>query len=230
MSAKRQCAGVIVNPKSPSLGEPCSRWAVNGSDMCAVHGGSDKLGLLSPQDLKNRCVAHSTRSGDRCKKPAINGGTVCTTHGGSAGHVKKKARELMDRMVEPGLHQLREIMLKPGTSDSDRLRAVQMMLDRSGFGPGVYVEHEVRPWEAMMPTLFKQTNVVVIRDLPDDMRAAMESAPDYTVSMEDIEDAEVVEDDRDRLERLGIPRIVPPFGPNDKATIRGSSHPPKRDR
>lgn len=43
-----------------------------------------------------RCVA-TRRTGVRCRNWAIRGGTVCRYHGGSTAHIKRKAKERLDR-------------------------------------------------------------------------------------------------------------------------------------
>jgi hypothetical protein len=140
--------------------------------------------------------------------------------------VQKKARELLDRAIEPALYQLRDIMLKPGTSDSDRLRAVQMVLDRSGFGAGTKVEHEIKPWEITLQHAFKENPPVINRAVPQDMLDNVNSYAQPTI--EDIEDAEVVEDEVDPRDLL--PRIIPARSAHERATVRGAAEPPRRKR
>ena len=181
MAAKRVCAGTVGHPSNPNLGKPCRRWAVHGSDFCAVHGGSSKNLLANPSSLENRCTAKAHKTGEQCRNNAIRGGTVCRFHGGASGHVAKKARERLLEMVEPALAQLNQIMSKPATSDSDRLRAIQMVLDRTGYGPGRIVEVDVKPWEISLQR--------IVKEIPEG------GLPIPTYSSEAIVDAELVEDD-----------------------------------
>ena len=222
MATKKQCAGVIGNPKDPRKGNPCSRYAVNGSDMCAVHGGSIKVATATASDLANRCVHKASSTGDRCKKSAIKGGTVCKSHGGAARHVAKKARERLLELQEPAIVQLNRILSAPGTSDSDRLRAVQMVLDRTGLGASQHVEVEVKPWEITMQQVFKNNvDPQINRGIPADMLEEL-NASKTTARDENIEDAEVIEDDD--------------FEPSDHSNVvsfdapvrRGSANPPRR--
>ena len=222
MAAKRQCRGTVGGAKNPHKGDPCRNWAISGSDFCGVHGGSIKITNATAADLQNRCKAHSTRSGEQCKKAAIRGGTVCKTHGGSAGHVAKKARERLLELAEPAVMQLNRILSAQGTSDSDRLRAVQMVLDRTGLGPGVNVEVEVKPWEITMQHVFAQgTGVQINRAVPEDLVKEMGELPAYTTTDATF-DAEVIEDEYD------IPRIIPGKLLGEKAHVRGSAEPPRR--
>lgn len=198
----------------PSVGQPCKKWAVNGSDFCPVHGGSPKKGLGDPSSFVNRCSA-TNRFGEQCRNPSIRGGTVCRSHGGASPQVKKKARERLLEMVEPALVQLSQIMEKPSTSDSDRLRAIQMVLDRTGYGPGHTLEVEVKPWELTMQR--------IVKELPS---VDMVATPEPAYDPEDIEDAEVIEDHHPRDY---LPQIVPPTVLGESATIRiGSAQPPRR--
>lgn len=227
MARKQQCAGIVGGAKNPNKGKPCRNWAISGSEYCGVHGGSVKIATATAADLQNRCVHKANSTGERCKKPAIRGGTVCKSHGGAAAHVAKKARERLLELSEPAVVQLNRILTAQGTSDSDRLRAIQMVLDRTGLGPGVTVEHEVRPWEITMQHVFKQsTDVGIDRSLPPQLQAEIEAMPSR--QYEDIEDAEVIEDEhpRDRL-----PQIIPPTSRGARATVRvGSAEPPRRKR
>ncbi len=51
MSDKRQCVGVILNPKDPRQGNRCSRWAKQGSEYCGAHQGEGGTGV--PYDQQN---------------------------------------------------------------------------------------------------------------------------------------------------------------------------------
>jgi hypothetical protein len=183
--------------------------------------------------LEHRCIA-TTTNGERCKKAAIRGATVCRSHGGATKQVQRKARELLDRMVEPALHTLREVMLDPASSDSDKLRSVQMLLDRTGFGPGLKVEHEVKQWEVTMRHMFSDSGARIDRRVPANMLAELEvHSTDPRVPGDDIEDAELVDDhDEDLGYRHGLPRIIPPRDGETRGTIRRpkSANPPKHLR
>ncbi|HEU5223574.1 MAG TPA: hypothetical protein VFU07_07820 [Candidatus Lumbricidophila sp.] len=192
MARDKRCEGVIVNAKRSDIGQRCKRWAVNGKNVCAVHGGAEMGGFANPESLEHRCIARSVRTGSQCKRPALRGTTVCRTHGGQAKQVQGKAQELLDRMVEPVLWQLRDIALRPGTSDSDRLRAMQMVLDRA-MPRERKVEVELKPWEVTIQSLFKESPAVgVMREPPAELT---QQITDYTPTFDDIEDADVIEDE-----------------------------------
>ncbi len=56
----------------------------------------------------------------------------------------------MLELVNPALAELQRILTKPDTTDADRLRAITLLLDRTGYGPKSQVEVEVRPWQELM--------------------------------------------------------------------------------
>ena len=77
------------------------------------------------------CTAHKT-NGERCRAPAMRGARVCQAHGGMAGHVREAARARIERLVEPAIGTLREVMLR-GDSHTVRLKAAESILDRAGI-------------------------------------------------------------------------------------------------
>lgn len=54
-------------------------------------------------------------------------------HGGSAPQVRAKANQRLIEMILPALAHLRKIIDSPSTSDTDKLRAIQMVLSRTGY-------------------------------------------------------------------------------------------------
>jgi hypothetical protein len=91
---------------------------------------------------RTRCRAHA-KHGGQCRAWAILGGTVCNKHGGSAPQVKEKARQRLTEMVFPALAQLRKILVAADTSDTDRLRAIKEVLDRTGLTEAQLIKLEV---------------------------------------------------------------------------------------
>jgi hypothetical protein len=53
-------------------------------------------------------------------------------------------------MVEPAMVQLRRIIDKKETSDADKLKAIQLVLDRTGFKPGVEITVGVSKWDELL--------------------------------------------------------------------------------
>ncbi len=97
-----------------------------------------------------------------------------------------------------------------------------MLLDRSGLTPGITVQHEVKPWEITLQHAFKQGGVTINREIPEELKVEMNALPAYSQpSTEDIEDAEVVEDDFEPT-----PMNILSFD----RPVRGSANPPRRNR
>lgn len=197
-------------------GTPCRRWAMHGSKLCQAHQPVDVIAKALAGIDKPRCK-YTKRNGEQCKNAPIKGGTVCKKHGGAAAHVQRKATERLQSMINPALVELNKILVAPGTSDGDKLRAVAMVLDRTGFGKGFTVEHtQDKPWEVTMQH--------IITEMPDG----------YDPYPEDIQDAEVVEEtlppiaDMSKLERFDGPRIHPNAGDKATARVRGSADPINR--
>jgi hypothetical protein len=214
MAEKRRCAGTIINPKSPRLGERCNLWSKRGSDYCNVHGGNHVRGVGHPETLEHRCVARK-RGGKQCAKPAIAGGVVCQSHGAGSPFVRAKAQARLTALVDPALAVLQDLLTKRGVSDSDRMRIALAIVDRSGLGPSTRVEVgvEIKPWERAMNR--------IITDLTPDMIEAHPALGAWRT--DDIQDAEVVEDEPEpeRIHpREYLPQIVPPNGSNERATYR----------
>ncbi|QEE61601.1 hypothetical protein FVA74_08435 [Salinibacterium sp. dk2585] len=134
---------------------------------------------------KPRC-RYTKRNGEQCKLAPIKGGTVCKKHGGAAAHIQRKAKERLMNMVNPALVELNKILLAPATSDGDKLRAISMVLDRTGYGKGMTIEHvQSKPWEVTMGH--------IITEMPESHPS--ESQATYVLpALEDIEDAEIVEE------------------------------------
>jgi hypothetical protein len=77
------------------------------------------------------CTARRT-NGEPCRAPVIRGARVCRAHGGLAGHVREAARLRLERLVEPSIGTVREIMLR-GETHAVRLKAATEILDRAGI-------------------------------------------------------------------------------------------------
>ncbi|WP_139344488.1 hypothetical protein [Rathayibacter sp. VKM Ac-2630] len=96
------------------------------------------------------------RNGEPCSKKAIKGGVVCRSHGGHLPVVKAKAQQRMQELVLPALAELGVILLDPTTATPDRLRAIALLLDRTGHGPKSEVSIEAKPYERIMSTIYRQ--------------------------------------------------------------------------
>lgn len=87
----------------------------------------------------NAHTKHGPNTGKPCGAQVRFGQTVCPKHGGNNPHQRKAAKDRLLEMVDPALAELRKIIDNKRTSDADKLRAIQMVLDRTGFKSGVEV-------------------------------------------------------------------------------------------
>lgn len=184
-------------------------------------------GLVDPNH-RSRCVAHK-KDGERCKKAAIKGGKVCRSHGGAAPQVQRSARERFNDSIDPMLNAMAQMAkeIAEGTiSAEDRRFFMKFVADRTGFIPGKTVSVDG-------PAAWEVTLKHIIMEVPDDLEDATpalsagagESYPQP--SIEDVMDAEVVEEDHDP--RAALPQIRPGLGENNRAGIvLGSANPPER--
>lgn len=196
----------------------CRRYAVAGSQFCQAHGGMQDTKTPEAPRLRNdrgnqvQCSANSKRTGKRCQRMAILGGTVCKHHGGAVPQVKAKARERMEALIAPAIQELQTILTKPDTSDADRLRAITLLLDRTGFGPKSEVGVEVKKYE--------QIAVSIIREIPEQLEEAQiveDDSDEETIEVENYTSQNVIEErsgeDQEATERYPepiplVPRIV----------------------
>jgi hypothetical protein len=96
-------------------------------------------------------ICHAlTSDGTPCKRPTIRGGTRCSLHGGNSPNARRVAQELLIGMRVPALRVLNEIIERynatrcehcgRGDDPSMILRAVTIVLDRSGLHPSMALE------------------------------------------------------------------------------------------
>ena len=92
-------------------------------------------------DERNRlmCKAKRNHGGGWCTKNAMLGQEICASHGGSVGHNRRAAQLRLAELVDPAIATLGREMKAADTS-SDRQRAANSVLDRTGFGRATKVE------------------------------------------------------------------------------------------
>ncbi len=96
-------------------------------------------------DLTRRQCTGTNRRGQRCGLAPIPGGPVCTLHGGKAPQVVASAQRRLLAGADLAIDYLLNLLEpkppcdKCGRSEADRdpvvVKACQLVLDRSGFGP-----------------------------------------------------------------------------------------------
>lgn len=113
---------------------------------------------IPPDDRRCRAIIRSVLSpwrGNQCNGYAIHGGSVCSMHGGRLPNVKKAAQRRLAMAALPATERLIYMALrKKDMSDSDRLKALAMILDRAGIEGKSTVEIEIKPWQEALQTLF----------------------------------------------------------------------------
>lgn len=109
------------------------RRAGNGKKPTRERDGADRA----------QCTAHK-RNGDRCNNPPVRGTSVCRMHGGSAPQVKAKANQRLVDMIMPAMRELRRVIDSKTASDADKLKAVNMILNRTGYNERQTIELGLR--------------------------------------------------------------------------------------
>lgn len=151
-----QCVATTANDNRGRAGQQCGRHAVRGSDLCFAHGGiraSTTPDAISKR-IENPAVTCSARrsNGDPCGNYAIKGSTVCLHHGGAASQTRLAASQRMVEMRLKAIGVVDGMLDDPALDPAIRLRAAQIVLDRSGMGPTSKIEHEVevKPYEQLL--------------------------------------------------------------------------------
>ena len=94
-----------------------------------------------------------TASGHPCRRAPIKGGARCVLHGGASPLARQEAERRLLLGVSLSLDRLLDALSEhdhppcdhcgcsPGRADPTVLRAAIALLDRSGFGPGIRLQH-----------------------------------------------------------------------------------------
>ncbi|MWB98307.1 hypothetical protein [Agromyces seonyuensis] len=174
---------------------------------------------------EKRCLARNKR-GVQCGKARLVGLTVCRIHGGGTKASLAKSRRAIDQLVTPALVQLQQIINSETSTNTEKLQAIRLVLDRTGFGPNATIQVDGK-WEQTMVHIFGkgaadaardgELGLAINREVPEEYRAELEAYQPTT--LEDIQEAEVVEDEPEVPEN--VVRI---------RSVRGSAEPPRRDR
>jgi hypothetical protein len=99
-----------------------------------------RRGVSDPPKCKAR-----RRDGTPCGAYAVKGTTVCRMHGGAAPQVREKANRRLFEMVMPAMRELRRIVESKTATDADKLRAVSMVLNRTGYSEKQSIDIGLRP-------------------------------------------------------------------------------------
>ena len=111
-----------------------------------------KVTLGQPRREGATCGA-KTAAGNPCRRAPIVGGTRCVLHGGASPLARQEAERRLLLGVSLSLDRLLDALeehdhppcdhcgCSPGRADPTVLRAAIALLDRSGFGPGIRLQH-----------------------------------------------------------------------------------------
>lgn len=152
----------------------------------------DEVAHRNPR-VKCRATVSGSNGEVPCKNYALKGTTVCKFHGGSTKHVQKKARERLQDMVDPAISQLYRLLEKPDTSDADRIRVIQIIMDRTGYHAKSELTVEAKPWEGIAADILidagdlPETAVVMPSDTMAELQAQYDAEAQAMVP-----DAEIV--------------------------------------
>lgn len=151
-----QCVATTAHDNESRAGQQCGRYAVRGSGFCFAQ--RDVAKSATPNAISTRvenpgvsCTARRT-DGEPCGNHAVMGSTVCKNHGGFAAHTRLAASQRMIEMRLKAIGVLDGMLDDPALEPAVRLRAAQIVLDRTGMGPTSKIEHEVevKPYEKVL--------------------------------------------------------------------------------
>jgi len=172
-----------------------------------------------------RCTAHK-RNGDPCGNPPVRGSNVCRMHGGSAPQVRAKANRRLIAMVLPAMEELHRILRAPDTSDADRLKAINAVLNRTGYAERQEIDlglREPTEWDALAATILRGSDDDVDPG-PLDGEPAPKGLPAGHDDGEDFAQyalEQLGRDRRERDDRVISGRVVDPDEPPGRRRRRG---------
>lgn len=111
------------------------------------------------------------RNGKPCGLPPIKGGTVCHKHGGSAPQVRAAANRRLIEMVIPAMKELHKIINREDVADADKLKAISMVLNRTGYSERQQIDIGLRE-ETPFDRLSKGSALIISRGT--DLREELE--------------------------------------------------------
>jgi uncharacterized coiled-coil protein SlyX len=182
-------------PEAPSIDDkPVSRASNAGKTSPAEQGLEIPMGWKpTPKEPVPvvRCTGTATTTGERCKRWSLRGATVCRKHGAQLSNVREHAEAVVESaklqlmgMADDAVDVLDDI-LQNGTSEQVRLKAVEMVLNRSGIKDAVDLNVQVTHNVSAAEEIRKKLSAITERMKADEP--------------EDIIDAEEVDDEEKEL-------------------------------
>lgn len=170
MSGQPNRSGTVRNPAlyciaRRSDGGSCQNYPIRGSDRCRFHGMNTEAARAKAAQTQAIVEAAATFPGTQ--------------------------RWLAEELRPRALARLLEIVTDPEASHADLLRVAQLVLDRTGFGPGAHLEIE-HTAGAPLELLQRALNGIATR------HELANAQPDYDDAIE----VEVIEDEYDLSAQL----------------------------
>jgi hypothetical protein len=154
-----------------------------------------ELGLL---EEPVKCGARSSRTGDPCNNSPVKGATVCRLHGGAAPQVKAKAQLRLLEKVPKMLRMLNAIASNEDVAPAVRLAAIRDWLDRAGIDRKIEID--------LTSSTFTEFVAGIVAHVDDE---DMPSLPAMYAALDNVVDAEVVEDQAPTRRKAEPPIRVP---------------------
>lgn len=161
---------------------------------------SEEWWLVHAPPTAVRCEARY-KSGEPCGREAIAGATVCGMHGGAAPQVRARAAARIGNAADEMVKRLFAMLDEPETPHAVRAKIMQDILDRAGLN--AVEKHmigvgELDPVEKLFRDLLADPSGLAGPTpetyLPSPEFAALNRGADAQELLDDVVDAELVED------------------------------------
>ena len=150
-----------------------------GKNSAAEQGTEIPMGWKPTRDEPvpvMRCTGTARTTGERCKKWGLRGThpAKCVKHGGQLPSVRAHAEAVVESsrmrlysMTDEAVDVI-EDLLRPGTAEAIRLKAAELVLNKSGLKEAVEVSVEVNHNVSMAEEVTKKLEIMRERLRPDE--------------------------------------------------------------
>jgi hypothetical protein len=135
----------------------------------------------------NRTRTHCTatnKDGSECKAWAVSGTDICRKHGADQKSLQQLSKVRLFGLLPEALEQLQKIIRSPLTRDADRLKAIELVMNRTGFGPRAELTVEAKPYEDVLDSILVEVPALNAGEVVVDAELVPGSDPDYERSQE----------------------------------------------
>lgn len=168
-------------PEVPDLTPPVNNSPSAGKNSAAEQGLEIPMGwkptVAEPVPVV-RCTSNSSTTGERCKRWSIRGTTVCQTHGGRLPNVIEHSQAVVESarlrlfgLAEDAVDAVADLV-QVGTSDAIRLKAAEMILNRTGLKDAMEIQVEVKETANLSEEINKRLAIMRERRLAAEKEAA----------------------------------------------------------